>query len=180
MELGATICTRTRPRCAECPLGRGCRARLEGDPEDYPPPRQARAPVRVRWLAVVVEDPEGRWMLRRVSEGPILRGLWLPPFAERDDRRSLGDQVRALVPIPSGAVIERGTPILHSITHRRIEISPVKIRVDTPSSDPDGCLWADPESPELPTSSLLAKVFGAFSSRRRSGDRSQLEGGGGN
>jgi A/G-specific adenine glycosylase len=180
MELGATICARTRPRCSECPLGRGCRARLEGDPEAYPPPRQARAPVLVRWLVAVVEDAKGRWMLRRVSEGPILLGLWLPPFAERDDRRSLEDQIRALVPVPSGAAFEEGSPIRHSITHRRIEITPVRVRVEMQPSDPDGCVWADPETPDLPTSSLLAKLVGALSSRRRSGDRSHRKRRGGN
>ena len=48
MELGALLCTPARPRCVECPLEEDCRARLEGDPTVYPPPRQTRTAIDVR------------------------------------------------------------------------------------------------------------------------------------
>ena len=161
MELGATICTPVRPDCERCPLNDGCRARIEGDPEVYPPPKESRPPVDLKWLAVIVQDRAGRWLLREVTEGPILRGLWLPPYAEIDTRRSLREQVRRLLPFPSTATIEFAKPIKHSITHRRIEIRPVRVRVDPPAVIPVRWSWVDPESPKLPTSSLLGKMRGA-------------------
>jgi A/G-specific adenine glycosylase len=36
MELGATVCTRQKPRCAECPVARFCTARRAGNPERLP------------------------------------------------------------------------------------------------------------------------------------------------
>ncbi|MEX1309990.1 MAG: A/G-specific adenine glycosylase [Candidatus Sulfomarinibacteraceae bacterium] len=162
MELGATLCTPARPDCVRCPLNDGCRARIEGDPEVYPPPRQSRPPIELRWLAVIVEDRAGRWLLREVTEGPILRGLWLPPFAEIDTREPISEQVRRLLPFRSTAAIESAKPIKHSITHRRIEIRPVRVRVDPPAVVPVRWSWVDPESPKLPTSSLLGKLRGAF------------------
>ena len=161
MELGATICTPARPACERCPLNDGCRARIEGDPEMYPPPRRNRPPVELEWLAVIVEDRAGRWLLREVTEGPILRGLWLPPYAEVDTRKSISEQVRRLLPFRSTTAIEFAKPIKHSITHRRIEIRPVRVRVDPPVVIPVGWSWVDPESPKLPTSSLLGKLRGA-------------------
>ena len=32
MDLGATLCTRGKPRCADCPIASDCRARIEGAP----------------------------------------------------------------------------------------------------------------------------------------------------
>jgi A/G-specific adenine glycosylase len=165
MELGATVCTPMRPDCGRCPLNDGCRARVEGNPEIYPPPRQSRPPVDLTWLAVIVEDRVGRWLLREVTEGPILRGLWLPPFAEADPRKPLVEQVLRLLPFRSAAAVELAEPVKHSITHRRIEIRPARVRVDPPAVIPDHWSWVDPASPELPTSSLLGKLRGVvFSS----------------
>ncbi len=158
MELGATICTPVRPNCDICPLAAGCQARTEDDPTAYPPPRQTRAPVELRWLAVIIEDPRGRWLLRQVAEGPILRGLWLPPFDEIDETRRLEEQARDLVPFGVGAAVKVLEPVRHSITHRRIEVTPVHARIDLRLSAPDGWSWVDPLSPNLPTSSLLAKL----------------------
>ena len=42
MDLGATVCRRSRPRCAECPVGGDCEAAAAGDPERFP--ERARAP----------------------------------------------------------------------------------------------------------------------------------------
>ena len=39
MDLGATVCTRSRPRCGDCPLGESCRARLEGRQSELPTAR---------------------------------------------------------------------------------------------------------------------------------------------
>jgi A/G-specific adenine glycosylase len=167
MELGSTICTPTQPDCERCPLNERCQARLEGDPLAYPPPRQARPSIRLRWLAVAIEDPAGRWLLRQITEGPILRGLWLPPFAEIDAQRSLEDQVRRLLPFHSTAFIEFSGPIKHSITHRRIEVSPARIILGDTRKAPRGWKWVDPDTPNVPTSSLLAKMPASFSDRHR-------------
>ncbi|MBS0396359.1 MAG: A/G-specific adenine glycosylase, partial [Proteobacteria bacterium] len=54
MDLGATLCTRSRPRCSECPVGADCVAQATGRVASLPVPRAARArPVRrVAWLVL--------------------------------------------------------------------------------------------------------------------------------
>jgi len=159
MELGATICTPTQPSCDLCPLVEGCQARQEGDPVAYPAPRRTRETIEVRWLAVIIEDPDGRWLLRRVDEGPILKGLWLPPFCEIDDTRPLDEQVRELAILDVESSLEFSKTIKHSITHRRIEVTPARVRIRRPDRVPGGWSWVDPAAPNLPTSSLLAKLL---------------------
>jgi A/G-specific adenine glycosylase len=165
MELGATICTPAQPDCGRCPLNERCQALLAGDPLAYPPPRQTRSSIHLRWLAVVIEDPAGRWLLRQVTEGPILRGLWLPPFAEIGGRLSLDDQVRRLLPFQTTTPIEFSKPISHSITHRRIEVSVARVILDVGRKAPEGWKWVNPDEPTVPTSSLLAKMLASFSGR---------------
>ncbi len=164
MELGATICTPVQPVCERCPLNDGCRAREEGDPLLYPRPRRTRSAIELCWLAVIIEGPDGRWLLRRVDEGPILRGLWLPPYAEIDATRPLDEQALELIPCAGAGSIEFSKPIRHSITHRRIEVIPVRTIIDCPGLAADGFSWVDPANPGLPTSSLLGKLVRSFSS----------------
>lgn len=161
MELGARVCTPKQPRCDQCPLSSGCRARLGGDPTAYPRERPSKRSVELCWLAVIAENPVGRWLLRRVVDGPILRGLWLPPFAELDPARPLERQVAALLPFRVAAAPQPLPSVRHGITHRKIEVVPVRIDVDASSGAPAGFRWADPRSPNLPTSSLLGKLVQA-------------------
>ena len=57
MELGASICTPTRPDCGSCPSKTVCRARRDGNPTAYPPPRTTRPTTDLRWLAMLVRIP---------------------------------------------------------------------------------------------------------------------------
>jgi A/G-specific adenine glycosylase len=36
MDLGATLCTRSKPRCYECPVSDSCKGLIAGNPEYYP------------------------------------------------------------------------------------------------------------------------------------------------
>ena len=158
MELGARLCTPTGPRCQACPLADCCRGLLGGNPEQYPTPRATREPVELRWIAVIVNDTAGRWLLRRVTEGPILRGLWLPPFAEPDPSLGLEEQVFGMLPFTADGAVEVCSAVRHSITHRRIEVTPVRVRAGDQRELPVGWSWSDPGAPNLPTSSLLDKL----------------------
>jgi A/G-specific adenine glycosylase len=158
MELGAMVCTPTSPGCESCPLTVRCRGLASGDPERFPPPRKTRQPIEIRWLTAVAVANDGSWLLRVISEGPILRGLWLPPFAEIDPTRSLVAQALDLLPVDVVGDPEIRPPISHSITHRRIEVTPAVASVDSMAEVPDGWAWVDPTEPARPTSSLLAKL----------------------
>ncbi|MGD8439247.1 MAG: A/G-specific adenine glycosylase [Holophagae bacterium] len=161
MELGARVCTPTAPRCDACPLADDCRALDASGPEAYPSPRRSRPPLELCWIAVIAEDSDGRWLLRRVSDGPILRGLWLPPIDEIDEPSRSDARAAGLLPFDVRGPIERLEPVRHSITHRRIEVTPLRVMVGDAPAVTGGWRWADPRSPGLPTSSLLAKLVRA-------------------
>ena len=74
MDLGATVCTPTKPNCLICPVSGYCRAKAEGEPERYPikPPKKAK-PIR-RGAAYVVIHKGDVLLQRRPDKGRRLLG----------------------------------------------------------------------------------------------------------
>ncbi len=159
MELGATVCTPRGPACGGCPFGGICSARRLGKPEAYPPVRRTRPREDHRWVASCARAPNGRWLLRRVDQGPILRGLWLPAVADLADGDAPAEAARGLLPpeVAGGSAVVLGV-VHHGITHRRIRVVAVLTEAPGEPHLGDGWRWADPLRPGLPTSSLLAKL----------------------
>ena len=161
MELGATVCRPASPHCKRCPLAEGCRAHAEGRQEQIPPPRWRRSELAVRWAAACCVDASGRWLVRQVSEGPILRGLWLPPIAELAPREDPEAAACRLVPGELLAPPRRLPAVRHSITHRRITVHPVRLELSPDGAATVAGRWVDPASPAIATSSLFFKLLQA-------------------
>jgi A/G-specific adenine glycosylase len=162
MELGATVCTPVEPGCGHCPLGSGCEARKRGRQEAFPPPRRRRATECLRWAAACVITADGEWLVRRVDEGPILQGLWLPPLTEIEGDVDLGREAVKLVPFDVMSPPKLGNAVRHNITHRKIDVVPVRFEAARAEPPSDAWRWVNPESPGVPTSSLLAKLVDAL------------------
>jgi A/G-specific adenine glycosylase len=78
MDLGATICTRTSPKCEACPLARECVARKEGRIHELPAPR-ARKPLPLRRATWFVYLHKRRVLLERRPSSGLWGGLWTFP-----------------------------------------------------------------------------------------------------
>ena len=145
MDLGATLCTRTRPRCGECPLTADCKARIRGLQAILPTPRPRRArPQRnVRMLLITNADREV--LLEKRPPSGIWGGLYsLPELAAEDDPRSWCR--RHLGVVVTGHMA--GTPLKHGFSHFDLMIHPLEVRLDAEASalmDRDGWLWYNPE-----------------------------------
>ena len=123
MDLGATVCTRTAPRCDACPVARDCVARKCKLTEKLPAPRpRKRVPTRqATWL--VLRRAQEVLLERRPSPG-IWGGLWSFPEIDGADAASAcaaaGYRARST---------RRLEPIKHGFTHFRLEIRPVLCEV---------------------------------------------------
>ena len=123
MDLGATLCTRSRPRCAECPVAADCRAHARGHESRYPAPRPRKElPVkRVRML--LVRDGAAVLLLRRPPAG-IWGGLWgFPEIPADADPR---DWLQARFGRRPAGVLRR-PPLRHSFSHYHLDIEPVEL-----------------------------------------------------
>jgi len=139
MDLGATLCTRTRPRCDECPVRLDCVARALGTIADYPGKRAKKTkPLRETTMVLAVAD-NAVYLERRPPSG-IWGGLWSFPELEPD---SLMDWCARFA---NGSMIEaeKMPSLRHSFSHYELDIHPVVVhmnRASTIVADNDDVTW---------------------------------------
>ena len=125
MDLGATLCTRSKPACLLCPWQPHCKASAEGRPTDYPTskPKKARPQKALKMLLLMTA--EGEVLLQRRPPTGIWGGLWsLPECAIESDARSvaadLGFAASEAQPLPE---------IQHAFSHYELTIHPQLMQV---------------------------------------------------
>jgi A/G-specific adenine glycosylase len=122
MDLGATLCTRGKPRCDDCPIAADCRARIEGRQAQLPAAKRKRAVRKQKHAVMLVAQRSTQVLLVQRPPSGIWGGLWcLPEFdhreaAEQYAATSLASAKLASAPLPD---------IAHSFTHFDLVITPV-------------------------------------------------------
>jgi A/G-specific adenine glycosylase len=125
MDLGASVCVRSRPRCDVCPITAICLARTAGRVSELPAPRPRKLLPHRRTTMLVLEHAHEVLLEKRPAPG-IWGGLWcFPEIDTADDAatfcaRSFGVQVDATERLPD---------LEHGFTHFRLTISPVRVHV---------------------------------------------------
>lgn len=134
MELGATICTPTSPKCALCPLTEMCVARATQQ-TDCIPVRIKKTKITKRNVNFCVFESEDKYLIKqRPSEG-IWGGLYeFINFDSTDDLEDKFPQKECPFPI-TNAEIELGYQTRHKLSHQHINARFWHIR--TPSK-PNG------------------------------------------
>jgi A/G-specific adenine glycosylase len=150
MDLGATLCTRGRPRCDACPFRDDCVAHREGRQRELPGPRP-RKTIPERSVAMLILCRPGEVLLEKRPPTGIWGGLWsLPECGETDDPVAAA---RRLGYAASGATELPG--FTHAFTHFRLFIRPWALAVAAaPALEEPGRLWLaldDLEGAALPT-----------------------------
>lgn len=130
MDLGATLCTRSKPACDRCPWQAWCEAYRLGKPGAFPvaAPRRAK-PHRVQLALLVFNVRDQLLLCQRPGQG-LLANLWEPPTLELADaeplpmdpqvvRERMADrfslQVTEPAPLP---------PVAHTFTHFHLTVYP--------------------------------------------------------
>ena len=146
MDLGATLCTRSKPDCPRCPLRRDCKARASGTQADFPG-RRERGKKPLKSTLMLLAHHDGRLYLERRPSAGIWGGLWSLP--EIGDREAVNDWCLSTLGAKPGDVVD-WTPIRHSFSHFDLDITPVEVRLDSLSrrvSDGSDELWYALDSP---------------------------------
>jgi A/G-specific adenine glycosylase len=131
MDFGALLCTRSRPRCFQCPLQRDCLAYLHQQTDQLPTPRPKKV-LPQRRLQVLVIQHGAQVLLQRRPPLGIWGGLLsLPEVANNQtvDELALHD---------SGASPQLLATLEHGFTHFRLTIEAWRIIL----SRPPVRLWA--------------------------------------
>ncbi|MCW5939150.1 MAG: A/G-specific adenine glycosylase [Fimbriimonadaceae bacterium] len=81
MELGATVCRPSGPKCGDCPVSDVCQAFAAGTAGSLP--TKAPKPLSIRLSStMVVPVSFGKVGFTKITEGPWWRGLWECPQGE--------------------------------------------------------------------------------------------------
>lgn len=167
MDLGALICTRSRPACERCPFRDDCQAFAQGRTGELPAPRprktlpnrQARYAVIRRGEQVLVEHrpPSGIW-------GGLLGLPELPATVDTPARwlaQHFGLHCNAVIPLPG---------LRHLFTHFSLDVEPLLFDIELdatfPRSGEASWRWlalAELDQAALPTP--VRRILGSLPSR---------------
>lgn len=150
MDLGATVCVRTRPACDLCPVRERCAARLSHLQASLPTPRPRKARPKRRAFALIVVRQDGAVLLERRPAVGLWGGLWTLPQFETADAALAWLQARSLC--HEFSLIERDLPVYnHAFTHFDLALQPWVLRLPTPGgslADAEHLCWYDPAQPQ--------------------------------
>jgi A/G-specific adenine glycosylase len=163
MDLGATLCTRGTPRCAECPVAADCVARTTARVGDFPSPRPAKR-LPHRTVRVLVIERAGEILFERRPAAGVWGGLWSLPETAPDDDAVRHCRLRFGATVVAGAAL---APIEHGFTHYRLTLLPQRIGVRSwpPQAEAPGRTWLTREDARgaalpAPIRRLLATLGG--------------------
>jgi len=122
MDLGATLCTRSKPACLLCPIQTGCQGFKHGNPEAYPAPRPAKVLPEKQAVALLLRNSQGEVALEKRPPTGIWGGLWsFPEFP---------DQQAALATVTTEPVAIANLPTLtHGFSHFTLHLQPLLVDV---------------------------------------------------
>jgi len=120
MDLGATLCVRSRPLCDACPLAADCVARRDGLTAQLPSPKPRKAIPERDTVMLVLRDAHGNVLLERRGPQGVWSGLWSLPEADDTDAAWRVAQQHAVIDDAQAL-----TPFVHVFSHYRLRIEPL-------------------------------------------------------
>ncbi len=129
MDLGATLCKRSKPQCELCPVNNDCLALKHGMQNELPHSKpKKQIPTRNTVMLAVNSEQTGLLMQRRPSHG-VWGGLW--SFPEFESEKSALDWCsRTFRKAPDN--YRTLDQLTHMFSHFRLQITPVTVRYSTP------------------------------------------------
>jgi A/G-specific adenine glycosylase len=124
MDMGATVCMRSNPRCVLCPVQADCVALQSERIAELPSPRPRKAVPERQATFLLLMHGNDILLEKRPGSG-VWGGLWCPPqFEDEIDARDwfLLNGMEAI----EGKRLETLT---HTFTHFKLQITPLKIQL---------------------------------------------------
>jgi A/G-specific adenine glycosylase len=164
MDLGATVCVRSKPLCVACPVQQDCVAKAKGLQAQLPAPKPRKARVQREAHVVIAVEPGGAVLLERRPASGIWGGLWSFPQFDDDDQASawIGTELG-----PAGTP-RAWPPYKHAFTHFDLTLHPLVLGPVVAAlrvADADRYCWYDPGKPAevglaAPVTALIKAVSG--------------------
>lgn len=127
MDLGATLCSRSRPRCKECPVGEDCTAAAEERVAEFPGKKPRKTVPQRKTRMLLLQNTDGELLLERRPPSGIWGGLWsLPECPHEED---IGQWCRQRFAVDCTSA-EQWPVLEHTFSHFQLQIEPWHCRVE--------------------------------------------------
>ncbi|MCF6204087.1 MAG: A/G-specific adenine glycosylase [Methylococcaceae bacterium] len=130
MDLGATICIRSKPKCSQCPINSACLAKIEGKISELPTPKPRKSLPVKKTIFLMAQNQQGRILLEQRPKTGIWGGLWsFPEYESLANIQSL--------------FLEKGIPIKlikqldehrHTFSHYHLDYTGIMVETKSPAS----------------------------------------------
>ncbi|MFC3121327.1 A/G-specific adenine glycosylase [Agaribacter flavus] len=124
MDMGATLCTRSKPKCEICPVSEHCLANIQGRQTELPH-KKPKKQLPVKSVNMLIPFCKGSVFLQKRPSLGIWGGLW--GFMESNDSE-LDSQISHLSGGES-VTIETLQSFRHTFSHFHLDISPILIEM---------------------------------------------------
>ena len=167
MDIGATICRRSKPQCKDCPFNETCFALQHNQVSQLPGKKPKKVLPIKQTCMLIIENINGEWLLQKRPSQGLWGGLW--SFIECTEEE-IDDCLADLV-IPKSSLRTSLEKFRHTFTHFHLDISPVVVKLTSTKavnviSKSDTKLWykaADPQEIGLtrPVTKIMATLQNA-------------------
>lgn len=148
MDMGALICTRSKPKCTLCPIEEFCLAKRQNRQLDFPGKKPKKEkPVRETWF-VILSYQDQVWLEQRPQSG-IWGGLYSFPEHSSDAIEEQLDKKS----VQQNMIVDQQKLIAfrHTFSHYHLDITPILVKLDQqPCQIMEGYqgLWYNISQPE--------------------------------
>jgi A/G-specific adenine glycosylase len=123
MDLGATLCSRSKPACGLCPLQNRCEAHKQRRTDEFPGRKPSRElPVKSTYMLMYYDQSRRRVLLEKRPSQGIWGGLWSFPEADEIDGYAPDLTLDGLRDARSPQL---WNSLRHTFSHFHLDITPV-------------------------------------------------------
>jgi len=148
MDLGATVCTRSKPACGDCPVNRACGAYQQETVTSYPTSKpKKKLPVKESIFLMAI-NKDGKVLLEQRPPTGIWGGLWSFPELTQDTDVLQWCQANFNFKINE---IKTWPTKRHTFSHYHLDYTPVYAKVgDTLPAimEPQQRVWYNTQKPD--------------------------------
>jgi A/G-specific adenine glycosylase len=138
MDLGATICTRSKPKCDDCPMQSHCLAYAQGKQADFPF-KKPKKQIPTKYTTMLIPSFNGQVLMQQRPPSGIWGGLWgfLETGFDKESEKTTDEALLMLkdsllkVNLEDAQVQELST-FKHTFSHFHLFILPVLIELKEP------------------------------------------------
>lgn len=127
MDLGATVCLRNKPLCAQCPVAKLCQANLQNRVFDYPSKRKKLNRPTKSTIFAILQSKQGEILLEQRPPNGVWGGLWsFPEYSGANDKLDQWITEHLGMTVTD---IHYGEQLQHAFSHFDLKITPAYARV---------------------------------------------------